>query len=87
MSKNKGIIEIWDGKKVIGHIPLQYELVGKEIIILILEKNGQIEKIVLPIYVRLIKFSGITTIFKACCDARRKSKRQKEILVEMYGST
>ncbi len=79
--------ELWDGKQVIGKVYLPYKVWGTSVAIsfapsiLKQEYGKKYEKIVCPIAVRQVSDDGPTIVFKRYLDVRKKSQRQRQLLM------
>ena len=79
--------ELWNGKKAIGTWTSLSPIIGKYVTFptiseLKREYGRHYETIEVPIMYRVINDNGVDYIVRRCLDVRRKSKRQRELIMQ-----
>lgn len=78
--------ELYDGKKVIGIYYINFKLTGKFRYFFIgpslLKRGKTYEMISVPIGYRMILDNGVDYTIRRFLDVKRKSKRQKKLLIK-----
>lgn len=80
------LIELWNGREVVGHLKLKHGLYGASLRLVFAPSplrqlyGVKYPEVTVPIITRVVSDNGVDYVVRRCLDVRKKSKRQRELL-------